>query len=389
MEQNDTLTFLGFSFLDGLFWAFYAAFLGYITTYMLACGLSSSVLSIVLAVFMLMAFFGAFFWGGQCDKRGTNKKIFLPEFAGAVALAMLIWYLAGRQIMAAAVLYPLVGFLAAPLGSNLDAWMLKAFDSSADVYGRARAVGSAGYAVAMLICGRLISAKGYVMIPVMSLIFAAAVLVLASLMPEKRVSTSVRVVRPGSPKQLLKIMPYMTMVIILFLSGIAVSPIQNLKIVILESVGGDVSSLGMDAFIGVMLQAVFIFVSGSLKRIPAYVRLVMMCLCTLATMLLTYFAVAPFMVIIGTVMNNIGYGIVLPTSREITQKTVPADLRNTAYSLSDAVFGSFAGVIALTYSGILMDTFGARSVALLGCCIMIVPLALASVSMLKNRKNDA
>ena len=386
MENNDILKFLGFSLLDGIFWAFYAAFIGYITTYMLSCGLSSSVLSIVLAVFMLMAFLGAFFWGGQCDKRGTNKMIFLPVFAGAVVLAMIIFFLAGKSIMLAAVLYPFLGFMTAPLGSNLDAWMLKAFDSSAEVYGRARAIGSAGYAAAMLLCGRLISARGYIMIPVMSLIFAAFVLLIGFMMPEKKTNTNVRVVKPGNPKELLKVAPFMIMVAILFLDGIAIAPVNNLKIVLLESVGGDVSVLGTDAFIGVMVQAVFIFISGSLRKIPPYVRLFVMCLCTMGTMILTFLAVSPFMIIIGTMIANVAYGLMLPTSREITQQTVPADLRNTAYSLSDAVFGSFAGVIALMYSGILMDSFGAKSVALLGGVVMIIPLLLALWSLLKNRK---
>ena len=67
-----------FSVLDAIYWGFFAAFFGFITTYLLKCGLSNSTLSIVLAIYMACAFIGAFFWGGQCDKRKSNKKVFIP-----------------------------------------------------------------------------------------------------------------------------------------------------------------------------------------------------------------------------------------------------------------------------------------------------------------------
>ncbi len=391
MDSISVRIFAGFGLLDGLFWAYYAAFLGYITTYMLDCGLSSSILSIVLAVFMGMAFLGAFFWGGKCDKAQTNKKIFIPEFIGAVCVSMVIFFLSKKSILAAACLYPLLGFLIAPLGSNLDTWMLRSFHGSAAVYGRARSIGSAGFAVMMLVSGNLIAKYGYNVMPVSSLIIAALVLALAFIMPEEKF-TGVRAARGAqhSRKELFTIRPYVFLLIILFLTGLSVSPINNLKIVILQSVGGDVSSLGMDSFIGVMVQALFIFISGNLRRIPAYIRLFLMALCVMIMMILTITAVNPMMITIGTIMNNMSYGLLLPTMREITENSVQGDQRNTAHSLCDAMFGSFAGIIALLYSGFLMDTFGARSVAVLGAGIMVIPLAMSFITLVRSfRENIA
>jgi MFS family permease len=107
--------------------------------------------------------------------------------------------------------------------------------------------------------------------------------------------------------------------------------------------------------------------------------------CMSASMLvLTWLAVSPYMIIIGTVMNNIAYGVLLPTMRETTEKNVPAALKNTAHSLTDAMFGSFAGVIALLYSGTLMDLFGAKFIAFLGMLIMIIPIGLCIINLLKK-----
>lgn len=107
----------------------------------------------------------------------------------------------------------------------------------------------------------------------------------------------------------------------------------------------------------------------------------------MVNMLLIVTAVNSAMVILGSVMWNASYGVMLPTVREITEKNVHGALKNTAHSMADAMYGSFAGIIALIYSGFMMDTFGARSVAVLGIFVMLVPVAMSVIAMVKeNRK---
>ncbi len=384
MERIDTKTFLSFAALDSIYWAFYAAFVGFTSTYLLACGMSNSVLSIMLACFMGCSFIGSFFWGSVCDKVKTNKKVFIPEFIAANVIAFIIYYMADKNMWISTVLYPVFGFLSAPLGSNLDTWMLRSFHKDAATYGRARAVGSAGYAITALIMGSLINMIGYQMIPIGFLFFAAFVLLISSMIKEVPFETVLAQNSTGSPKELLQVKPYIFMLIVVFFTGLAISPINNLKTIILKSVGGDVSILGLDSFLGVMVQAVFIFISGNLKKIPAYVRLFLMTITIFITMCLVSLAVSPWMVIIGTIFTNMSYGIMLPTQREIVEATVPATLKNTAHSLSDAMYGSFSGILALTYSGFVMDAFGAKSVAMLGGGIMIIAVLLSLTKVKKK-----
>ncbi len=387
MYTTDLKTFLKFAVLDALYWAFVASFAGYASTYLLDCGLSGTALSIMLALYMVCSFAGAFFWGGLCDRKKTNKKVFLFEFTAAFAVSVLIFFAASKNVWIGAAMYPLFGFLLAPLGSNLDSWMLRSFQRDASVYGKARSLGSVGYAVMMLGAGRLINRFGFIAMPVMGVACSALVILLAVITSELPYEERGKK-ESSNPKELLKIGPYVFLAAILFLTGLAVSPFNNLKTIILQSVGGDVSSLGMDAFIGVMMQAVLIFMTGSLRRIPSGLRLFLMCVCVLITMALTYLAVSPAMVILGTVFNNISYGLMLPTMREITEKNVTGPLKNTAHSLSDAMYGSFAGIIALLYSGMMMDRFGARSVALLGMGIMIIPVVMSLVPLIRSFKKS-
>lgn len=384
MDQIQTKTIISFALLDSIYWAFYACFAGFITTYLLQCGLSNTLLSIDLACFMLFAFIGAFFWGGRCDKHMSNKKIFIPEFISTVLIAVIIYFLASQNVYLSALLYPLFGFLAVPLGSNLDSWMLKSFHQDAFTYGRARGIGSAGYAIAALLVGQLINHFGYRMILIASSLCALVVLLIALTMKEEQYIARKQTEKVQT-KDLLKIRPYVYMAIILFLTGLSISPYNNLKTVILKSVGGDVGMLGIDSFVGVMVQAVFIFTSGRLRKYPQYARLFVMSAFVMITMILAATATNSLMIIIGTVFNNMSYGIMLPTMREITEKNVTGSLKNTAHSLADAMYGSFSGIIALTYSGTLMDLFGVKCVAMLGAAFMAIAIIMSIRAMIREK----
>jgi len=78
MKNKSNSLLVVFSILDSIFWAYFAVFLGFMTTYFLECGMTNSMLSLVLAVYMACSFLGSFFWGSVSDRKRTNKRVFLP-----------------------------------------------------------------------------------------------------------------------------------------------------------------------------------------------------------------------------------------------------------------------------------------------------------------------
>ena len=238
----------------------------------------------------------------------------------------------------------------------------------------------------MLVGGFLIRGLGYPAILWMTLLPAAVVFVLALVTEEGPYGET-----PGgqsvSLKELFRIRPYVLLVLIVFFFGLAISPVNNLKIVLLKAVGGDVGVLGIDQFLGVMTQALFIFLYGRLSGIRPYVRLVTASCCLALTMILVALAHAPLMIIAGTVISNIAYGVQLPTQRQLTERYVPFHLRSTAHSVVDAVYGYLSGILALSYSGFLMDRFGALFIAVLGIVVMLVPLGLSVMGMVRESRS--
>ena len=142
------------------------------------------------------------------------------------------------------------------------------------------------------------------------------------------------------------------------------------------AVGGDVGMLGIDSFVGVTFQGLFIIISGKLERLSAHLRMVLMCALLAAELTVTGLAQSPFLIIMGMVFANVSYGIMMPTMRELVTRYVPEHLRNTAHSLSDLIFGSLSAIISLIYSSALIHSFGMKSIVAVGLFIIAVPMLL-------------
>ena len=381
--------FFKYGLMDGLFYAWCASFTGFITSYFLKCGLSASALSSLLAVYMITCFASALFWGTICDKLKTNRKVFLASFSTVIIIAGTITVITPVDVHLAIILYPLMGFMLSSLGSNLDAWMLRSFNKDGSMYGKARAMGSLGYSLTALLAGMLINNYGYGIIQILQITAGILTLLMAFFLKELPFEDIDRKkTEKGNTRLLLKSPLYLILIILLFLGGLAVSPVNNMKTVFIQNVGGDVSMLGLDSFIGVTLQALLIFISGKFTKIPVKVRLLIMSSALMIDMMLIYFAVSPLMIIIGSIFWNISFSVMLPTQREIVEKNIDPSVRNIAHNVADAAYYNFSAIIALSYSGILIDTFGVKMIAFTGIIIMIVAVTIETVLLLKQDKKE-
>jgi len=100
-----------------------------------------------------------------------------------LALSTLIYAFSARKVVVS-VLYPLLGFIALPMMTNIDAWVLAAFDNDARRYGTARSMGSLAFAIAALILGQLIAWAGYVIMLVGSLLSMGVILAVTLLLED-------------------------------------------------------------------------------------------------------------------------------------------------------------------------------------------------------------
>jgi len=367
--------FTGFAVLQISYWCFHASFICYASAFFLHNGIGNTAVSLLLAGYMLCSFLGSIVWGSVCDALGTNKKVFILGLTVSAVLIGFI-YVFCRNVALMSVVYPLLGFFFLPQSANSEAWLLSSCHHDQKIYGQIRSTPSMVYAVWAAIVGRLIDVKGYWVMPLGAAAFFVAVIAAALVLPDAVPARGVQRSRLSRRDlaMLFSNRAYRRLVALLFLVGLAIAPINNLKIVVLESVGGTVTHVGLDSFASALTQVPFIMLAGWFARIPLRTRYAVMTVMPLLMIMMCLFAVSPAMVIAGSVAYNAAYGILLPTMREVTEKNVQGNLRNLGHSLSDAVFTSFSGVVSLMYAGAIVDGLGVK--AMLTVCALIAAAAV-------------
>ncbi len=376
-----------FCALQITYWGIYASFMAYFSAFMLANGTPATLVSLILSLYLMAAFMGSFFWGMLSDKLRTNRKTFLMQIVLCLISGLLIYRFHHITVLVA-ILYPLLGFATVPVASNLDSWIIKTFPADSNYYGISRAVSAIGYGILALLVGQLVSRVGYQVLPVGLTIFTVLSLVIAFIQPDSPQDDSLSSSAGFSKEDmghLVKNRSYMTLIIILFFIGITVVPVSNMKIVLYESVGGDIRWVGYDSFIGCMIQFPFFMLAGRLKKLNPSLRLVIASLGPALLLVFYYLANIPHLIIAGSVFYFAGYSILLPAYREIGASSVEPRLMTTAQSLLDAVFASLAGMTGLLYSGYVMDTYGVKTLVLIGMFIYLIPLTLVIFRWRKSR----
>jgi len=366
---------IGFSLLEISYWSFHASFIGFISAFLLENGISNTMLSLLIAGYFLCTVIGSFVWGAVCDYLHANKKVLLITLGCSAILMYLIYFLSSNTILLF-ILYPLLGFTSLPSSSNIDVWLLTACKHDVSLYGKIRCTPSIFYGIVAFILGKLINIHGYGLMLGSATFFILLGISMVVFLPEAyTVSTESKPVQINlkTLKTLFSSKEYIFLIIILFLIGLVMAPINNLKATIMLSVNGTVADIGIDAFFGTAIQAVFIFLAGYTNKLPLKSRYLIVTFMPWTMVVLTYIATSTPLVFLGTFIYNIGYGVMLPLMRCITERCVNKDLQNLGQNIADSTFTSASAIIGLLYSGTIIDAFGMKALLLL--CILISSVA--------------
>lgn len=380
MNKKD---WIGFSLLEISYWCFHASFIGFLMSYLLTKGITNTMMSIFLASYLLTSLLGSVIWGIVCDRFQTNRRVSIACFLTAGLVMYAIFFSEGNIVLLG-LLYPILGFVALPHAVNIDSWLLLVCKNDLSIYGKIRCTPSILYAVTSVVLGRLIAAHGYSLMLVFGTCFLLTGIGAAMMLPEGEKVIQAQAKNDfgrGSVKQVFHSASYRYLIVLLFLIGLAIAPMNHLKTAILENVGGTVSDIGIDGFISAITQVPFIACADKIEKLPLRVRYLFVTGLPLAAYLLAFCAVSPVMVFAGSGLINSGIGILLPTMRSVTETSVSPAFRNLGHNIADTVFNSVTGMLSLICSGIVIGLFGVKS--MLGICIVIILAAavLAAVNV--------
>lgn len=366
-----------FAVLDGVYWGIMGSFGAYIVTWELDRGFSQSIVSLLLAIYFVSGFAGQFVLSSLCDRLRTNKNVFLFGItaAGAAQLGM---YFSDSQLWFA-LCYAGYGFFLGPMGSILDAWMIRSFQGDMNAYSPARGVGSIGYAVVVLLMGQLVGRFGYYLMPICSTAMAALTLLLAMTTPDAAPIKTAKEKTAVSLKEslsILRIPAFSVILLVLFLTSMSSAPINNFKIMLLQAAGGDITTQGLDSFLGCTVQFLVFESAALFMKIPAKARLHISVMLVATAILLDLAATQYWLVIAGTMLLSISYGLIMPAVREIAIQIVRPQYHTTAIGVMDAFYGFLGGATAQIFAGKIAESHGIKALVMTCLVLSMLPLAV-------------
>lgn len=383
---------IGFSVMQFGYWTAIASFSTFVVALARAKGMSATVIGIMVACFQISAVIGQMFWGAICDKFKSHRNVLLITCSLMVCISVFHYFSSATYFII--LTYIILGFVQAPTMSNLDAWILKEVQNDSRQYGPIRSFGSLGYGIFILFYGNLLAKYGYWMMPIFLVFFMGiTITAVALLREEKGCCTDPSRKKPemsmGDVKALFLNRYYITMLVILFLTGLSTMSIGQMKILIWEDMGASIAFHGYDGFVGAITQFPVFLMTARFGKIPALKRLMLGVALYLAMLSLVFFAKAPQLVILGSSLSGIAYAMMTPAVRELIATTTPETLRTTAQGMGDAAQFSLSGIMGGLFSGTMVDAIGVKAMVLTCLLIHMIPVALTATVVRKKLREGS
>lgn len=351
--------------------------------YALSLGATATLVGTMLACYRVSAVAGQFFWGGVSDRLQRSRMLF--RMCIVLSLAVCAGYCLVPGSGALVGFYALMGFVQTPLNSNLDTWVLKSFEGSGRAYSAIRSIASFGNALFLLGYGMLLEKLGYgIMLGCMAALVALALLLTCGV-PETPHGEGTPRMNGRDMLALFRNGPYLSILAVLLVAGLASVTLWQIKIMIYQSVGGSVAYQGYDGFISCMAQVLAMRVVMALSgRVRAGIRAVVAVAAMLGEILVYILAWHPAQVLLGGALGGIGYALLLTAVRPLIQRTVSPGVAATAQGLSDAVFMSIPGFVGGICGGLLIDGLGLKSLIFICAAVECVAVALAALLLFRR-----
>ena len=363
--------FTNFSVLQFVFWAAVACYNPYIVIFLMNKNIGISEIGFILTLSALSGVLSQPVWGLISDRIKSVKKVFILCLLVTALFIVILSFMNHAVIIA--VLLVVITFFFAPLIPLLDSWTVRiALEDGKRSYGSIRLWGSIGFAVLVIIMGRLVSGSsaslafiGYGVITCFTVLVSLAV---KDVSVDRTAKESGGAEKEGEIKgarisKLLKNYNYVVFLVFSFFLYISVLSIVSFLPKLMDYVGGNAGLYGIAMAVSASSEIPILYFSSRLIRKYKATTLILLGTVFYIIRLLIYsVAASPIAIILAQLLQGLSYGLFLTSFVHYIHSLAPAGLKTTAQTMGNAVYTGLGGIVGNYVCGRIIDGFGIHAV---------------------------
>lgn len=349
-----------------LFFTYYlswGAFGPYISRYFSKVGLSGAEIGLLQGITALLAFFVPPILGAIADAKKWKKEMLLFSLWG-LSLGLVLHYFSFSfwPLLIATIVYASANGPIIPL---LDSIALEAAEQSGSSYGNIRLYGSIGYAILASVTPYIYNATDNPgsIFPI-SLIFVLLTILLVYKQPEETVGTtllscnSFENIKTGFVT-LLKDPAFFGLMVIVFLSRIAVVPYYNFFAMYLEGLNASTFIVGNAWAVAILGEVVVLYNSEKLlEKFGEKKFLIFTLIISTLRWVIYAFIRAPWLIFSLQWLHGFTFAALHTTVVKLINKMAPKGMEVSAQSVYAAVNLGLGGFVGSILMGYFYDYFG-------------------------------
>jgi len=376
-----------FSLIQMTYWCSVCAMFVFIAAYLYGLGYTPFTVGIALALQKVFGFIGQLLWAFLGRTRRQLKRNFILGNILLWLVFIFIYFMKFPWIVIIGIGFS--GLFESAMPTLLDTWILKSYAENPEIYGSIRSSASFAFAWFAILMGRWIGQIGYVIMPVASLFLMLLSVTLSISIKTDPIKTSEITASPRihhSWKNLMKNRHYVSIVLAMLLYGICSLPFNLVLPLLINRTGGAIEVLGYATFASAISQFPMMAFYRRYARIEPYFLIQIAVLLTIMAYVICLTVNRPEAIIVAQVFSGLGFGILLPTLRNMIFKMVDHSQHTLSQSIVDLVQISLAGIIGNTLVGLIAEHFGVNAV--LGTFIVLLISAELVLSLAYLSRNE-
>ncbi len=397
--KRSALWTIRYTLLNAGYYSSFCALHAYAAVFLLSNGFNNTEVGILLAVANIISAVIQPLIAGIIDKQGflTNRRYIVFSVLMILFGALLLLFVPGKKSLIF-VIYTLIYMIQFAYQPFMTAICFEYQKVGCDiVYGLARGLGSASFAVTSIFIGRAVEERGvpillWVTIGAMILSF---VVIFTFKKPEGIVEASVESVKPtGVAHNSIRSFATTYPAFVLFLLGticffFSHNMINDFMIQIVRNLGGNETELGYASFIQAILELpVMALIGIVLKKITSAKLLVFSGAAFFVKIMILVFATGLSMLYLSQFFQLFAYAVFIPAGAYYVSSTMEDldQVKGQAFITSAITIG---GVFSNLISGVILDNAGVKTMLVTGSVVCALGVCITFIAMTRLSHHKA